>query len=298
MDLLFSGAYGRVVALLWGTIWGSFFNVVIARVPLGQSVVRPGSHCFTCGAPIAWYDNIPFVSYLLLRGRCRRCGASFSPRYLLVEVMVALLSLGAHQLFVVGQGGPLGVRLARFVIVSMFAGVLVALSVIDLKTLRLPDAITYPAIPVFAALSLLMGHPHLWDGPVGAVAGYLTIRLIADGYLLLTGRLGMGYGDAKLLAIIGGLLGWQALLPTLFLASFQGSIIGIAGVLILGHGAHDPEDEEDEGDEGGEEDEEAQKPQGASLRHARVPFGPFLALGALEVVVLQGWIAQILPFLW
>lgn len=309
---LWSGPFGWIAAGLWGAAWGSFFNVVICRVPSGESVVRPPSHCRACKTPIAWYDNIPLLSFLLLRGRCRNCGDKFSWRYFLTELLICLLALGMHYLFVVKGTGPMGLRLAQLTITSLFSGLLVTIAAIDLDTLRIPNVITYPGIPLFTVLSLLMGHPRWYDGLIGAVVGYLAIRLLADGYELLTGRLGMGYGDAKLLALIGGLLGWQALLPTMFLASFQGSIIGITALVIARRGAPPAEDEpegqagQDQEAEGVQEDEDeedeeyelSREAHRASLRHARLPFGPFISLAALEVMVCQGWLSVVFPYLY
>jgi leader peptidase (prepilin peptidase)/N-methyltransferase len=313
-----AGAPGRVLAGIWGALWGSFFNVMIVRVPAGESLVRPSSHCRACGAKVAWYDNLPLLSYLLLRGRCRRCGARFSARYLLVELLLAGLTLIMHQVFLVDGSGELGLRVAQLVTSSLFCGLLVAVTFIDLDSFRIPDAITYPAIPTAMLLSLFMGHPHLWDGPVGGVAGYLVIRLLADGYQLITGRIGMGYGDAKLLAVIGGLLGWQTLLPTLFLAAFQGSVIGISVLVILRNrrgAASEPTAVDAPGEARSTEapSSEAQPTDGtgpateaaaseeeapsASLRHARIPFGPFLSLAAVEILALRKQLAAFFPFL-
>ena len=320
LHLLLFGPFGRVVAGLWGALWGSFFNVVIIRLPDDESVVRPASHCRSCGAPIRWFDNIPILSYVILLGRCRGCGARFSIRYLLVELLVLALSLTLHQLFVV-QGvsspGGLGLRVAQFVITSLFCGLLVAIAFIDLDTYRIPDLITYPAIPLCAVLSLFMGLPHMyWDGPLGAVAGYAVIRLIADGYRLITGREGMGYGDAKLLAMIGGLMGWQVLLPTLFLSALQGSVIGITALVLVrgrgappdgagsaGSGAGDEAAGRDEtaGADADVETEAADAAPGAieapSLRHSKLPFGPFLSLAAIEILLLRDWLEVFFPYL-
>ena len=306
---LWSGSFGWIAAALWGATWGSFFNVVICRVPAGESVVRPPSHCRACKTPIAWYDNLPLLSFLILRGRCRHCGDRFSWRYFLTELLICLLAVLMHYLFVLRGQGPIEIRLAQLVITSLFCGLLVSISAIDLDTLRIPNIITYPGIPLFAGLSLLMGHPRWYDGLIGAVAGYLVIRLMADGYELITGRLGMGYGDAKLLALIGGLLGWQSLLPTMFLASMQGSIIGITALVIARRrapagGGEEPPPEEPaaEGDDDEDDDDEpyelAREAQRASLRHARLPFGPFIALGALEVLIFQDWLHAIFPYLY
>ena len=133
-----------------GAIWGSFFNVCIARIPRGMSVVRPSSHCFACGARVWVRDNIPILSYFLLRGRCRHCGARFSSRYALVEALAAALSALIFWTFVVDAPGvPLGIRAARFATYFALAAVLIVLSFIDLDTKRLPDIITLPAIGFF-----------------------------------------------------------------------------------------------------------------------------------------------------
>jgi len=291
-EQLVSSPLGWVAAGLWGAVWGSFFNVVIVRLPLGESVVHRASHCRSCGEAIAWYDNVPIVSYLVLRGRCRRCSAPISARYPLVELLVCALTLALYPLFVVGPAGAVGLRLARFVIASLFSGLLVAITFIDLYTLRIPDAITYPGIPICALLSLFFAPPHLWDGAVGAAGGYLLIRLIADGYRLVTGRVGMGYGDAKLLAMIGGLLGWQALLPALFLAALQGTLIGVGALLVLRRlrppaGSAPPGGDPPEGES-----------PGSPLRFARLPFGPVLGLAAIELLFLRDYLPLVFPYLW
>lgn len=294
------GPFGWVAAGLWGAVWSSFFNVLIIRLPQGESVVRPASHCRACGKPIPWHDNIPILGYLLLRGRCRRCGARFSARYLLVELLVTALALAMYYLFVVkpGPGPAVGLALARFVITSLFCGVLVAITFIDLDTLRIPDAITYPGIPCCMLLSLFMGNPRMWDGAVGGVAGYLGIRLIADGYQLITGRVGMGYGDAKLLAMIGGLLGWQVLLPVLFASALQGTLIGVTVLVVLRWRRREPPSADPGESTPGDEDAEAEEQPSASLRHARLPFGPFLSLAALEVLLARDLLPLLFPYLW
>lgn len=301
-----TGPLGRVFAALWGALWGSFFNVVIARVPEEESLLRPGSHCRSCGAPVRWYDNIPVLSYLLLRGRCRQCRAAISPRYLLVELLVAVAALGVHEIFVVGDWHPIGLRLAQFVIGSLFCGLLVAVAFIDLDTMLIPNAITYPGIPVAAALSIFMGHPRLWDGPVGAVGGYLLIRGLADGYRLIRRRQGMGYGDAKLLALIAGLLGWQSLLPVLFLASVQGTVIGVSALVWARRRRRNKQREGEPQRQPisdqpalGDSAEAAHTSESTSsdgpLRFAMIPFGPFLALAGIEVLLSHRWLSLFFP---
>lgn len=303
LEQLLTGPLGTVFAGAWGAIWGSFFNVVVVRVPAGESVVKPPSYCRACGRVVRWYDNVPVLSYVALRGRCRSCGARYSMRYALVEALVSALAVAVHHVYVVQSSGPLGLRVAQFVIISLFSGLLVAVALIDLDTMRIPNAITYPGIPTAVVLSLFMGHENNWEGALGAVVGYTLIRLIADGYEWLTGRQGMGYGDAKLLALIGGLLGWKALLPTLFLAALQGSLIGI-GALVwfrrqaarsarMGGGA--PPDAHQEAS--AVEDTVTDGPgELAPLRHARIPFGPFLSLAALELLLLPDALAIIFPY--
>ena len=155
LDTLFGPPVGYALALVWGALWGSFYNVMVVwGTGRRASLVRPGSHCLECGTPIRAYDNIPLVSYLVLRGRCRACGARFSPRYFVIEALSAGLAVLLYGR-VVGHGAaeaPLLGRLAVFLIYEKLAGLLLVLSAIDLEKLIIPDRITYPAIPVFMAL--------------------------------------------------------------------------------------------------------------------------------------------------
>lgn len=260
---------------VFGAIWGSFFNVCIARVPEGQSIVRPASRCGACGAPVRALDNIPILSYFLLRGRCRACGAPFSARYPLVELLAALLAAAIWWRVVASDPtGVLAVRLARFVYYFAFAGVLVVLSFIDLATLLLPDVITLPAIVIFF-LGGFGVHEAGWiSRAVGVGAGYLFVRLIADFYYYVLKREGLGLGDGKLLALIGAALGAKALPFVVFAGAFCGSIIGITVVLAT---------------------RRRRAASGASVRDLQLPFGPFLAAGALiylfggrELLLLAG----------
>jgi len=263
-----------VLAGLWGAIWGSFLNVCIARVPKGLSVVRPGSHCMACGKPVRAVDNIPILSYFLLRGRCRSCGARFSIRYALVELLTGLLAAAIFWKFVAADpDGAVAVRLARFSLYFAFAGALVVLAFIDLDTKLLPDVITLPAIPIFF-LSAFGAHDVPWlERVIGVAAGYLFVRLIADFYYYVLKREGMGLGDGKLLALVGAVLGWKALPIVIFSGSFLGALISIPLVVAARRrapaAAAPPA--ESSGDEAGE----------PSLARVQVPFGPFLAMGAL-----------------
>jgi leader peptidase (prepilin peptidase) / N-methyltransferase len=274
LDVLLASRAGVAVAALFGAVWGSFFNVCIARVPLGQSVVRPGSRCGSCGTPVRAADNLPVLSYFLLRGRCRACHAPFSARYPLVEALGALLAAGLWwRLVTADADGVAAIRLARFALYFTFAGVLVVLSFIDLDTKLLPDAITLPSIPIFF-LAAFGAHDVPWlERLIGAAAGYLFVRLIADFYYYVLKREGLGLGDGKLLALIGAVLGWRALPLVVFAGALLGSLISIPVLIIArarGRGAAPDE----------------------PLRHVQVPFGPFLSLGALLYIFLGGAILR------
>jgi leader peptidase (prepilin peptidase) / N-methyltransferase len=300
-----------VTAGVFGALWGSFFNVCIARLPRHQSVVRPGSHCFACGAPVRAVDNIPILSYFILRGRCRACGARFSLRYAAVEALTAGLSVLLYWFFVAGvgtgaddAGAPLGLRLARYLLAFAFAGVLVVLSFIDLDTKWLPDVITLPAIPVFLLAGIAIGDVPWLDRLIGGAVGYLAVRIISDGYYYLTGREGMGLGDGKLLAVIGVMLGWRSLPVVIFMASLLGVLVSVP--VLLWQRRHQPAGAQPpaaptppaepppavaKGDADADADADADgegEPPAASIRRTEVPFGPFLALSALVYLFVGG----------
>jgi leader peptidase (prepilin peptidase)/N-methyltransferase len=240
--------------------------------------VHPGSRCPACGAAIRWYDNLPLLSYLLLRGRCRACAASFSPRYLLVEGVTAILFTAAYHLEVVllHPGDSPDLRLLRFAITAAFLFVLVVITFIDLDHKLILNKITYPAIPIFCGLGMLLPERSWQDGLIGAAVGYGVVRLVADGYYLLTRRRGLGYGDGKLLAVIGAYIGWQAVVVSLFLGSILGTIIG--GTVLIAQRLR-AEPSEPSSAEGGAPQE--------SLRHVEIPFGPFLAAAAVLYLFLE-----------
>lgn len=281
------GPWALAAAFLLGTLWGSFANVCIYRWPptdehpKGRSVVAPGSHCVACGKPVRWYDNVPLLSWLWLRGRCRDCGARFSARYLLVEALTGVLFAVVwwHAVDASAALEPLEGRLVRFFVYATFAVVLVVITFIDLDHKLILDKVTYPAIPAFYALGLLLPERHWSDGLIGAAVGYGVVRLIADGYWLMTKREGMGYGDGKLLAVIGALLGWKAVVVSLFGGAVIGSVIGVGALLVLGRGQADDKDVDEDGP-----DEEA------DVRHAELPFGPFLAMAAFGYLLAEPWL--------
>jgi leader peptidase (prepilin peptidase)/N-methyltransferase len=258
-----------VMAGVFGAMWGSFFNVVIARVPRHESIVRPGSHCPSCGQPIRAFDNVPILSYLWLRGRCRSCAARISPRYPLVELLSAAIAAAIWWRFVAADPAQAaGIRVARFACYFAFAGVMVVLSFIDLATRLLPDVITLPAIPILY-LAAFGAHGADWlERLIGASAGYLVFRLIADFYFYVFKREGLGLGDGKLLAVVGAVLGWKALPFVVFAASFLGPLVGLPLALIA----------------------RRRSGAGVSLRRLQVPFGPFLAAAAVAYMFVAPWL--------
>jgi leader peptidase (prepilin peptidase)/N-methyltransferase len=271
--LLFSGVFGA--------LWGSFANVVIVRWPLEMSVVRPGSHCFSCKAPVRPWDNIPVLSYLILRGRCRHCGTSFSPRYMFVELIIALLSVAVMQRVLSMPSVSLPWALGTWLLWFGFIWALVTVAMIDLSHWIIPDVIVLPGIAAGLIANATGFLPLGWMEPlVAAGVGYAGLRLLfVDGYRLLTGKSGMGEGDAKLLALFGAFLGYEGTLFALFAGAFQGLIVGVAMVLFRRrHGLDNEPVFEEDLDEAGN----PQEAPDSRLRKAKVPFGPFLAAGAIE----------------
>lgn len=267
-----------LLAGVFGATWGSFANVVIVRWRR-MSVVRPGSHCFSCGAPIRFYDNVPVVSYLALRGRCRACGARFSPRYAVVELVLALLAAGIARTTLAAGELPAELAAAQFFAWFGFAFALVTTAAIDLERYLVPNAIVLPGVAVGIVANAFV-LPLGWMEPaIAAAAGYAAVRgLFVEGYRLLTGRPGMGEGDATLLAMIGAFTGYRGAAFALFAGAAQGLLVG-GGMVVRRRRRNEPEPVfEEELDAGG-----APPPAPpAGFLGARVPFGPFLAIGALE----------------
>jgi len=232
---------------LLGLMIGSFMNVCIYRLPRQLSPVRPRSSCTSCGHLLAWYENIPIASYLVLKGRCRGCGAPISAMYPIVEGITGLMFLGAYVLY-----GPSPLLLARL----LFGCAMIVLFVIDLQHRILPNVITLPGIVAGLLLSEVAG-PGWLASLIGMAAGGGMLWAIAEVYYRVRKEEGLGMGDVKMLAMIGAFLGWKLMLLTLVLGSFSGTIVGV-GVMI------------------------AKK---ESLKYA-LPFGTFLALGALAAAAV------------
>jgi len=239
--------WALVTLAVFGLIVGSFLNVCIYRLPRKQSVNWPGSRCTACDRPLSWYENVPVLSWVALRGRCRTCRERISVIYPLVELITAGLFVAGYLIY--GLTPLLAVRIA-------FACAMVVLFAIDLRHHLLPNVITVPGIVIGFALSLFL--PPGWKSAlIGLLAGGGVLFAIAEGYYRLRGIEGLGMGDVKMLSMIGAFLGWKLMLVTLILGSFAGSIIGL-GVIALGRGG----------------------------MKAALPFGTFLAVGALTAAVV------------
>jgi leader peptidase (prepilin peptidase)/N-methyltransferase len=231
-----------VFVTLFGLAIGSFLNVCIYRLPRGESLAFPASHCPACGAPIAWYHNVPVIGYALLGGRCASCRGPISPVYPLVELTTAAL-FALHYLVI----GPESLLIPRL----LFAAALVALFMIDLEHQILPNVITLPGIAAGFLFALWL--PPGWRSSLAGIAlGGGLLWAVAWGYYAWRRVEGLGMGDVKMLAMVGAFLGWQLTLLTLFLSSLAGAGLGMALVA-----------------------------SGRGSMKLKLPFGTFIALGAL-----------------
>src|SRR5438067_2521218 len=214
------------LAFALGACIGSFLNVCIYRLPQDESVLRPASRCPGCGTPIAWRDNIPLLSWFLLGARCRACRASIPARYPLVEAATGALAVLALVAF--GPSPAAGVAF-------LFTAALLLITFVDLDHRLIPDEVSLPGIVVGLGAAFLPGGIGPLDALAGAILGGGVLWAVAWTYERLTGVEGMGFGDVKLLAMIGAFLGWQAIPAVLVVSSLTGSLAGIA-VLFTGRG--------------------------------------------------------------
>ncbi|MCK4533915.1 MAG: prepilin peptidase [Syntrophobacterales bacterium] len=236
---------GTLSAVL-GSIVGSFLNVCVYRIPSGKSIVFPASHCPACKHPIKFYDNIPIVSYIILRGKCRNCDERISPSYPAIELLTVVMSL---LLFL-----KYGLSL-EYLFSFIFTCALIAITFIDLEHQIIPDVITLPGIPLFALAAIFFMDVTPRDSLIGILAGGGCLYLVAFVYQLLTKREGMGGGDIKLLAMLGGFLGWQSLWFIIMASSLIGAVAGISAMIC----------------------------KGKDTKYA-VPFGPFLSIAAVAYI--------------
>lgn len=205
-----------IVAGLFGLLIGSFLNVCIVRLPADQSVVRPGSRCPRCGTPIAWRDNVPVVSWLLLRGKCRSCGARIGLLYPAVELAVGLLFFGAAWRF------GLGLEAVR---AAVFGTLLLGIALADARTYLIPDEFTLGGLAGGLILAGLKGFSVLIGALIGAGVGFLVLWLVGVAGTWLLKEEAMGGGDIKMMAMVGAFLGWQGVLLTIFLGALTGTLI-------------------------------------------------------------------------
>jgi leader peptidase (prepilin peptidase)/N-methyltransferase len=264
-----------VLIFLFGACVGSFLNVVILRLPRKKSIIEPSSRCGRCRSAIPSYLNLPILAYFLARGRCAKCGRSFSFRYAVVEFLVGLVFLALWINYSWSE---------EFLIFSIFSCLLIAASVIDLDLKLIPDEINWGGILVFLFLALFVSptwnlewseswvdsiwqnvavvHP-FWVSALGASFGYSLLWLISRSFYWLTGDEGLGLGDAKLMAMIGAVLGVKGVILSITLGALLGSLVGI--ILIVG------------------------LPKERRRRY-QIPFGPFLCFGAFVGVFQFDWI--------
>jgi leader peptidase (prepilin peptidase)/N-methyltransferase len=242
-------------AVLFGLIWGSFLNVVIHRLPLGCSLVSPRSRCPSCGKPVAAYDNVPLLSYVVLGGRCRHCKASIAARYPIIEATVgaaSLLSLLRHGVSV------------DYVTELAFVAAMLALIFIDFDHQILPNGITLPGMALGLALAGPRVDVSFRDALLGALLGAGLLFLVSEVYFRLRKVEGLGMGDVKMMGMVGAFVGWKGVLLTLFLGSLSGTLVGLV-VMVASKG---------------------------DLR-TKLPFGTFLGMGAITTVYvgerLIGW---------
>jgi leader peptidase (prepilin peptidase)/N-methyltransferase len=249
--------YYATVCILLGAIVGSFLNVVIIRLPQkGASIAFPASHCPVCQAKLHWYDNIPVISFIVLRGKCRFCGTRISWQYPLVELAMAAIS---YALFYRFSFSPL------FGIYFIFCAALLAIIFIDFYHQIIPDLISLPGIIIGFALSFINPLMTWQDAAIGILVGGGILYAIAAVYYLFPKREGMGGGDIKLLAMIGAFLGWQSLPFVVFSSSILGSLLGIGAML-------------------------KQKKGGRTV----IPYGPFLSVAAIIYLYYQPEISALL----
>lgn len=246
----FWALYFTLLVFLVGLVIGSFLNVCIYRIPLEESIVHPRSHCPSCNHLIAWYDNIPVLSYFLLRGRCRNCKTMISPRYALVEMLTAVLFLSVWNIY--------GLDPRSLVYMVMIGGLILG-TFVDLEYYIIPDRVSLGGMVaglIFSALAPSLhgatsAGPALASSIIGLLAGSGSLYLVAELGRRAFKKEAMGLGDVKLLGALGAFLGWRAVVFTILISSLLGSVIGVALILT-----------------------------GKREWQSRLPYGPFLAVGA------------------
>ena len=255
-----------IFAFVFGLTVGSFLNVCIYRIPLKKSIVTPPSSCTACGNRIKYYDNIPVLSYLILGGRCRNCGVHFSLLYPTVELATGLISMALLTRF-----NLLNHSLPQYFIFFSFISALICISFIDLEHMIIPDVISIPGVIVGLIISFFSAHVAWMDSLLGVLIGGGGLYLVAFLFELLRKKEAMGGGDIKLLAMIGAWLGWKSIPFVLLTSSLTGIVLGGIALILSRKGIR-----------------------------ARLPFGPFLAFGAILYIFfgrgLTDWYLNLISF--
>lgn len=235
------------IIFIFGMCIGSFLNVCIYRLPSSKSIINPRrSICPNCNSTIQYYDNIPVLSYVWLKGRCRHCNTPISFRYPLVELMTGIVAVNVFFMFGLTLEG---------VVYFIFISSLLVITFIDIDHKIIPDLITLPGIPAGLAASFVLSTITFKASLLGVLVGGGSLFLVAWTYSLITRKEGMGGGDIKLLGMIGAFIGWKGVIFTIFVASLAGTLVGMMFVLL----------------------------KGKNLKFA-LPFGPFLSIGAISFI--------------
>ncbi len=275
-----------ISAFMIGIAVGSFSNVCISRWPAGESVISPRSRCPKCFNSIAWYDNIPLISWLLLGARCRHCGTAISMQYPLVEALTGLFYVAVYWRFGFVFATP---------VYMLFCTAMIIITFQDLADWTIPNEITFPGIPLGLVLALVgmawgevsgLRVTDIFDALIGMVLGGGILFALDRITVFILKKPGMGFGDVKLLAMVGAFLGWRGTLGTLVIASMVGSVVGIAMILYFRHVASEPSDDGETTADAPEATSSQTSNGSASedeitLEGHYLPFGPYLALGAI-----------------
>lgn len=251
------GLLPEIILIIVGLIFGSFLNVVIYRLPRGLSIIKPGSFCPSCNSPIKWFDNIPVISFIILGGKCRNCKKPISLRYPVVEILTAIALLLVYKKFYFSF---------QFFGSVIFAFSLIVLAFIDLENKILPDKITLSGFVFFLFYSISNPYKKILDSLGGALVGAGSLLLIYLLYYYIRKEEGLGFGDIKMMLMVGVFLGLRKTFLTLIIASLIGSLAGLVIAIIMKKG----------------------------MKYA-LPFGVFLSIGAFVSLL---WGNEIISFYW
>ena len=294
-----------ISAFILGTVVGSFCNVCIGRWPAGESVIKPRSRCPKCLNSIAWYDNVPLISWLALGARCRHCKAPISMQYPIVEGLTGLLFLAVYWRFGLVFAAPVYMAFCASMVIVTFQ---------DLADWTIPNEITFPGIPLGLVLALAgmawgessgLRVTDVFDAMLGMALGGGILFALDRITVFILKKPGMGFGDVKLLAMVGAFLGWRGTLGTLVIASMLGSMVGIATILYFRYFGDEADADTTRGEPEAAENQKTEKEATSSdeeitLEGHYLPFGPYLALGAVIYLfigpeIIEAYFSIIVP---